>query len=65
MQTLSSHPKHFLTDKKKLHIYTEIKAGNLSEQTCLFSQLSQHASDNINTAGPLLYILGEGDYTSE
>lgn len=51
MQTLSSHPKHFLTDRKNLHIYTEIKEGSLGEPTCLFSQLSQYASDKINTVG--------------
>lgn len=52
-QTPSFHPKNFLTDKKKkMHIYAEIKEGNRGEQTCLFSQLSQYASDKINTVGP-------------
>lgn len=60
MQTLSSHPKHFLTDKKNLHIYTETKEGSLGEPTCLFSQLSQYASDKINTVGlSVLYSLRE------
>lgn len=60
--TNSKFPPKELFDRqeKKMHIYAEIKEGNLGEQTCLFSQLSQYASDKINTVGPsVLYSLRE------